>query len=109
MSKNIVYLNQQNFKNEVLNNKNPVLIDFYADWCAPCRMITPILEQVAKEYEGKATIAKLDVDANNALASQFGVMSIPTLVFFRGGKEVQRVVGVRPKSELTRTLDKMIG
>ena len=109
MSKNIVSLNQSNFKNEVLDSTKPVLIEFYADWCAPCRMIAPILEQVAKEYEGKATVVKLDVDANNALAAQFGVMSIPTLVFFKDGKEVKRVIGVRPKSELTRTLDMMIG
>lgn len=109
MNKNIVYLNQQNFNQKVVNSKEPVLVDFYADWCGPCKMISPIIEQVAQEYEGKATIAKLNVDDNNELALKFRVMSIPTLVFFKDGKEVQRMMGARPKAELTRTLDKMIG
>ena len=109
MNKNIVYLDQQNFNQEVLSSKDPVLVDFYADWCGPCKMITPIIEQVAQEYSGKATIAKLNVDENNALASQFRVMSIPTLVFFKDGKEIKRLMGARPKAELTRILDQLMG
>ena len=108
MSNNVVALNQQNFSSEVLNNKQPVLVDFYADWCGPCRMTSPIVEQIAQEYEGKVTVAKLDVDSNNQLAAQFRVMSIPTMIFFKDGKEVERMVGVRPKAEFARTLDKMM-
>lgn len=108
MRGNVVQLNQQNFQQEVLNSKKPVLVDFYADWCGPCKMIAPIIEQIAKEYEGKATIAKLNVDENNALAMQFGVMSIPTLIFFKDGREVQRIMGARPKAYLTDVLDKII-
>lgn len=109
MSKNIVYLNQNNFNQVVQNSGGTVLVDFYADWCGPCKMISPIIEQVAKEYGEKATIAKLNVDENNALAAQFRVMSIPTLIYFKDGKEVQRVMGARPKADITRTLDKLIG
>ncbi len=109
MDKNIVYLNQQNFNKEVLDNKGPVLVDFYADWCGPCKMISPIIEQVAKEYAGKATVAKLNVDENNALAMEYRVMSIPTLIFFKDGKEVYRMMGARPKAELSRVLDGMVG
>lgn len=108
MRGNVVQLNQQNFQQEVLNSKKPVLVDFYADWCGPCKMIAPIIEQIAKEYEGKATIAKLNVDENNALAMQFGVMSIPTLIFFKDGREVQRLMGARPKTHLTDVLDQII-
>ena len=108
MSNNVVVLNQQNFSSEVLNNKQPVLVDFYADWCGPCRMTSPIVEQIAQEYEGKVTVAKLDVDSNNQLAAQYRVMSIPTMIFFKDGKEVERMVGVRPKAEFARTLDKMM-
>ena len=108
MNGKVVYLNQENFEQEVLNSKKPVLVDFYADWCGPCKMISPIIEQIAEEYKGKATIAKLNVDENNTLAMQFGVMSIPTLIFFKDGREVQRLMGARPKTYLTDVLDKII-
>ncbi|NLI60776.1 MAG: thioredoxin [Clostridiales bacterium] len=109
MNKNVVHLNQDNFVEEVLDSDSPVLVDFYADWCGPCKMISPIIDQVAKEYGGKAKITKLNVDENSELATQFRVMSIPTLVFFKDGKEVERMMGARPKGELTGTLDKLIG
>lgn len=109
MTKNIVYLNNDSFNQEVLNSKNPVLVDFYADWCGPCKMLSPIIDQVAQDYAGKATISKLNVDENNELAQKFNVMSIPTLIFFKDGKEVQRMTGAQPKAKLTRALDKMIG
>ena len=76
----------------MLSSKEPVLVDFYADWCGPCKMISPIIDQIAKEYKGKATVAKINVDENRDLALQFGVMSIPTLIFFKDGREVQRIL-----------------
>lgn len=81
-----------------------VLVDFYADWCGPCRIVSPILEQLAKEMDGKLTVAKLDVDANPRTAMKFGVMSIPTLILFKDGKAVDMVVGAAPKGELQKWL-----
>ncbi|MFY9177183.1 MAG: thioredoxin [Caldicoprobacterales bacterium] len=105
---NVIQLNQQNFAEEVLSSKEPVLVDFYADWCGPCKMISPIIDQIAREYKGKATVAKINVDENRDLALQFGVMSIPTLIFFKDGREVQRILGARPKGQLTSVLDSLI-
>ncbi len=82
-----------NFEADVLNASEPVVVDFYADWCGPCRMMTPVVEQLAGEYAGKVTIGKLDVDVNQDIAIRYGVMGIPTLGLFRGGKLVDRLVG----------------
>ncbi len=101
---NIKYVNDGNVQ-QLLGSEKPVLMDFYADWCGPCKMISPIIEQLATEYDGKAEITKLNVDENNSIAAKYGVMSIPTLVFFKDGKEVKRVVGARPKAELSKILD----
>ena len=81
------------FEADVLNASEPVVVDFYADWCGPCRMMTPVVEQLAGEYAGKVTIGKLDVDANQDIAIRYGVMGIPTLGLFRGGKLVDRLIG----------------
>jgi len=81
------------FEADVLKASEPVVVDFYADWCGPCRMMTPVVEQLAAEYAGKVTIGKLDVDANQDIAIRYGVMAMPTLVMFRGGKMVDRMVG----------------
>ena len=81
------------FEADVLNASEPVVVDFYADWCSPCRMMTPVVEQLAGEYAGKVTIGKLDVDANPDIQMRYGVMGIPTLGLFRGGKLVDRLVG----------------
>lgn len=107
MANNVKHVNQDTME-QVLTSGKPVLMDFYADWCGPCKMISPIIEQLAAEYNGKAEVAKLNVDQNNALAARYGVMSIPTLLFFKDGKEVNRIVGARPKAELSRILDQLM-
>lgn len=96
------------FKSEVLESTLPVLVDFWAAWCAPCKMIAPIVEELATEYQGRIKVAKLDVDANPQTAAQFGVMSIPTLILYRGGKPEKRIVGYRPKASLKSELEAVL-
>ena len=98
-------INNNNFEEVVLNADKPVLIDFWAVWCGPCRMQSPIIEELADELEGSAVIAKLNVDDNPAIAARFSVMSIPTLIFMKDGKIVGRRTGVTPKETLLSVLD----
>jgi len=93
---------------EIIKSEQPVLMDFWAEWCGPCKMIGPIVEELAADYEGKATITKLDVDSNPDIASKFGIRSIPTLLIFKGGKEVDKVIGAVPKSVLADKLEAQI-
>lgn len=95
-----------NFEAEVVNYEGVVLVDFWATWCGPCRMIAPVVEELAEEYDGKVKIGKVNVDENRETAADFGVMSIPTLLIIKNGKEVERIVGFRPKEELKNVLDK---
>jgi len=101
----IQHFTDGNFKKEVLESDIPVLVDFWANWCGPCKMIAPIVDELAKEYSGKMKIGKVDVDSNSALASKYGVMSIPTLIFFKGGKIMDQVSGVLNKSTLKQKIE----
>jgi thioredoxin 1 len=97
------------FESKVLKADQPVLVDFWAPWCGPCRAVAPIVEQLAGEYEGKVQFAKLNTDDNQRTAMKYGVMAIPTLILYRGGNEVARLIGVQPKAEFKRTIDGVIG
>jgi thioredoxin 1 len=97
---NPVVLTDATFKNDVESTQGVVLVDFWATWCGPCKMIAPIVEQIARENEGKVTVGKLDVDANGETALKYGVMSIPTLILFKDGQPVERLVGYMPKERL---------
>jgi thioredoxin 1 len=95
-----VHVTDSTFDAQVLKSDIPVLTDFWAEWCAPCKMIAPILEEIAEDYEGQIKIAKVDVDENNQIAMKLGVQSIPTLILFKNGQAVERVVGAMPKERL---------
>lgn len=99
----VVTLTKENFANEVLKSEKPVLIDFWAAWCGPCRMVSPVIDEIAGEVKN-AKVGKINVDEQPQLAAQFGVMSIPTLVVMKDGKVVRQAVGVRPKSEILKML-----
>ncbi|MEW6729862.1 MAG: thioredoxin [Acidobacteriota bacterium] len=109
MAGNVMEITDGNFEKEVLSSKVPVLIDFWAAWCAPCRMLAPVVEAVAKDYDGKAKVGKLNVDENNEISAKFGIKGIPTLILFKGGVEQERVVGATTKDNITRMLDKYLG
>ncbi len=104
-----VDVTDSSFDNEVLKAETPVLVDFWAVWCGPCQMQNPILEEVAKDYEGKVKIAKLNVDENPNSASRYGIMSIPTLILFKGGNIVRQLIGVQSKEILTEEFKKVLG
>ena len=101
----IVELSDDNFDEEVLQAELPVLIDFWAEWCGPCKMVGPLVESIAVDYEGKAKVMKLDVDANPEVAGRYGIRSIPTLMVFKGGELVETAVGARPKPAIEKLLE----
>ncbi len=103
-----VILTEDNFKREVLNSEQPVLVDFWADWCAPCRRIAPVIEELAHEFDGRATIAKVNVDEEPELARRYCIRSIPSLLFFRSGEAVDRLAGVQPKRVLSEKLGELV-
>lgn len=99
-----VAVTDENFEQEVLKSELPTLVDFWAAWCMPCRMVSPIVDEIAKEYQGKMKVCKLDVDHNPETSARYGIMSIPTLMVFKNGEPVQTVVGAMPKRELLKRI-----
>ena len=109
MSKSpFIILTEDNFEREVLKSEQPVLVDFWADWCAPCHRIAPAIEELAHEFDGSATIAKLNVDEEPELARRYGIRSIPSLLFFRSGEVVDRIASVQPKRVLSEKLAELV-
>ncbi len=104
-SENVVEITSQNFEAEVGSFQGTVLVDFWAPWCGPCRMVGPIVEEIAKDYKGKAKVAKLNTDDAPDIAGRFGIRSIPTLLFFKNGEVVQQLVGAYPKTKITEKLE----
>ncbi|KAA1295804.1 MAG: thioredoxin [Chloroflexi bacterium] len=103
-----VEITDENFQQEVLNSETPVLVDFWADWCQPCKMIAPVVEQIAEEYDGKVKIGKLDVDSNQQTSQAMGIRGIPALIIFNNGKPVDQIIGVVPKSIIQKKIDEVL-
>ncbi|MEV6334436.1 thioredoxin [Nocardia vinacea] len=108
MSENTVTVTDASFADDVLLSEKPVLVDFWADWCGPCKMVAPVLEEIAGAHADKLTVAKLDVDANPGVARDYQILSLPTMMLFSGGKPVKQIVGAKGKAALLRELDGII-
>jgi thioredoxin 1 len=106
---NALHTTDANFKKDVLESKEPVLVDFWAEWCGPCRMVAPVLDELSEEYQGKLKIAKVNVDENQQVSMDYHIRSIPTLLFFKGGQMVQQLVGAHPKAKLVSEIQKILG
>jgi thioredoxin 1 len=104
-SENVIEITDQNFEQEVLKSNVPVLVDFWAEWCMPCRMLAPTIEKIAKEYAGKVKVGKVDTDSNRDTALKFSISNIPTVILFKGGQAAQRFVGLRPEKDFKEALD----
>jgi thioredoxin 1 len=109
MAGNVLEVSDSNFDTEVLQSQVPVLVDFWAEWCGPCKMLAPTVEALAREYEGKVKVAKVNVDENIATASRFRIQGIPTLLLFKGGQVREQLVGTQPKSVVEKALAKHVG
>ncbi len=109
MGEAVLKVTDSSFDNEVAQSATPVLVDFWAEWCGPCKMMSPILDKVAPLYQGRLKIAKLNVDENQDSPAKFGVMNIPTMILFKNGKEVERIIGAMSQNELQSKIDRAIG
>ncbi len=103
-----IVLNQDNFEKEVLKSEIPVIVDFWADWCMPCHMLEPVIEEIADEYKGKVKVGKLNLDENQELGSKYSIMSIPAVLFFKNGEESTRLIGVRGKNDFVEEIEKIL-
>ena len=104
----MIEITEKNFEEEVIKSNIPVLVDFWATWCAPCVKIVPVLEELSSEYEGKMNFAKVNIENDGSIAQQFGIMSIPTLLIFKGGKVMQQIVGVQPKNNIVAKIKEIL-
>ncbi len=103
-----IEINDASFKSEVTDSSIPVLVDFWAPWCGPCKMIAPVLEEIANEYNGKVKVVKINIDENQTTPSNYGVRSIPTLILFKNGQEVEKIIGAQSKENLKKMVDKSL-
>lgn len=108
MAENLLEVNSDNFKTEVLNSNIPVLVDFWAEWCMPCRMVTPIIDELSKDYKGKIKFVKVNVDSNTQLATDLQILSIPVLIVFKNAKEIKRIQGANPKSVIQKEIERAL-
>ncbi len=106
-SSNIITLTKDNFEQSVIKSATPILVDFWAEWCGPCKMIAPILDELADEYAGRVSIGKVNIDEHQSLATEFGVRAIPTLLLFQNGQVAEQIVGLRSKRDLKASFDKV--
>ncbi|MDQ6653423.1 MAG: thioredoxin [Acidobacteriota bacterium] len=108
MSEKVMYVTDSSFEKEVLQSNKPVLVDFWAEWCAPCRMLAPTIDAIAEQFGGNAGVVKVNVDENTSTAQRYGIKGIPTLILFSAGKEVERVVGATSKESISRMIEKHV-
>jgi thioredoxin 1 len=104
----ILQVTDETFENEIVKSDLPAVVDFWAAWCGPCKMVGPVVEELAKEYEGKVKVAKMDVDQNRQTPAQFGIRNIPTLIFFKGGEVANTIIGAQPKSAIEEEIKKLL-
>ena len=108
-SENVVEFTDDNFESEVLKSSTPVLVDFWAEWCMPCRMLAPTIEKIAKDYAGKVKVGKLDTDANRDVAAKYSISAIPTVILFKGGEVKKKFVGLTSKDDLSKAMNEVAG